>query len=305
MLDLSILIVSWNTRELLAQCLRSVYGSAGELTLEIVVVDNGSEDGSVEMVRRDFPQVRLVANDENKGFVRANNQALAMCRGRYVLLLNSDTKVLPGSLEKPVQFLDEHPNAGIVGVRLLNPDGSFQASYTPFPTLRQEFLILSGLGRWLIRPAFPSHGTQADRGAQRIEGYIEGAYMMARSDAVDQIGAMDEHIFMYAEDVDWCYRFHRAGWEVWYLSAAPIVHYGGQSSKQRQGRMEAELYRSRVYFFRKHYGRAAVFWLKSMIYCLTLPKMLVHGWLRFATKGRKGRIVTSWRDLHEALSNEG
>jgi hypothetical protein len=129
--------------------------------------------------------------------------------------------------------------------------------------------------------------------------------MMARSDAVDQVGAMDEHIFMYAEDVDWCYRFHRAGWEVWYLPAAPIVHYGGQSSKQRQGRMEAELYRSRVYFFRKHYGRAAVFWLKSMIYCLTLPKMLVHSWLRFATKGRKGRIVTSWRDLHEALSNDG
>ncbi|MCR4405868.1 MAG: glycosyltransferase family 2 protein [Anaerolineae bacterium] len=301
MTDLSILIVNWNTRDLLAQCLRSVYRTTSGLDLEIIVVDNASTDGSVAMVKEQFPQVRIIANAENVGFVRANNQALTHCQGRYVLLLNSDTQVLPGSLSRAVQFMNEHPKAGMMGVRLLNPDGTFQASYTPFPTLWREFLILSGLGRWLVRPTFPSYGPRAEGGAQRIEGYLEGAYLMARREAVDEIGGLDEHIFMYAEDVDWCFRFYRAGWEVWYLPDAPIIHYGGQSSKKRRGRMEAELYRSRVYFFRKHYGKFAAICLKVLIYAMTLPKIFIHGLLRSVTRGRKGRIVTSWEELRLAL----
>jgi GT2 family glycosyltransferase len=302
-MDVSVIIVNWNTRDLLGQCLQSVYNTASGLDLEVIVVDNASTDDSVEMVSHDFPQVRMIANVENVGFVRANNQAIELCQGRYVLLLNSDTQVLPGSLVKPVQFMDAHPNAGLVGVQLLNPDGTFQASYTPFPTLWRESLILSGLGRALIRPIFPSYGPQVEKGAQVIEGYMEGAYLMARHEAVGQVGGLDERIFMYAEDVDWCYRFHRAGWEVWYLPQAPIVHYRGQSSKQRQSRMEAELYRSRVCFFRKHYGRAAALCLKVLIYVTTLAKVLVHGVLRFLTRGRRGRIVTSWQELHLALTS--
>lgn len=301
--DLSIVIVNWNTHDLLAQCLQSIYDTINDLDFETIVVDNASSDGSLAMVRERFPQAHVIANSENVGFVRANNQAVARCQGRYVLLLNSDTQVLPGSLDKTVRFMDENPRAGIAGVRLLNPDGTFQASYTPFPTLWREFLILSGLGRLLIRPIFPSYGPQTGKGAQRIKGYMEGAYLMARRQAVDQIGGLDERIFMYAEDVDWCYRFHQAGWEVWYLSQASIIHYGGQSSKKRQRRMEAELYRSRVYFIRKHYGRAATFCLKALIYAMTLTKMFVHGLLRFVTRGRRGRTVTSWQELHLALSS--
>jgi len=301
--DVSIIIVNWNTRDLLAQCLQSVYDTVNGLDFEVIVVDNASADGSVAMVRQRFPRVRVVANGENVGFVRANNQALPHCQGRYVLLLNSDTQVLPGSLSRTVRFMDAHPKAGIVGVQLLNPDGTFQASYTPFPTLWREFLILSGLGRWLVRPTFPSYGSQVERGAQRIAGYLEGAYLMARREAVDEVGGLDERIFMYAEDVDWCYRFHQAGWEVWYLPDAPIVHYGGQSSKKRGGRMEAELYRSRVYFFRKNYGRFAAMCLKVLIYAMTLPKILIHGVLRSVTKGRRGRIVTGWKELRLALSS--
>jgi len=302
-MDVSVIVVNWNTRDLLAQCLRSVYDTMGDLDFEVIVVDNGSTDGSVEMVRRDFAQVQIIANAENVGFVRANNQAVERCRGRYILLLNSDTKVLPGSLAQTVQFMDAHPNAGLAGVQLLNPDGTFQASYTPFPTLWREFLILSGSGRLLIRPTFPSFGPQTEKGAQKIKGYVEGAYLMARREAVDQIGGLDERIFMYAEEVDWCHRFHRAGWEVWYLPQAPIIHYGGQSSKQRQSRMEAELYCSRVYFFRKHYGQAAALCLRILIYAMTLTKMLVHGVLRFLTQGRRGRTVTGWRELHLALTS--
>jgi N-acetylglucosaminyl-diphospho-decaprenol L-rhamnosyltransferase len=302
-MDVSVIIVNWNTRDLLGQCLQSVYDTTSDLDFEVMVVDNASTDGSVEMVRRDFPHVRVIANVDNVGFVRANNQAIAHCQGRYVLLLNSDTKVLPGSLDKTVQLMNEHPGAGIIGVRLLNPDGTFQASYTPFPTLWREFLILSSLGRLLIRPSFPSFGPRAEKGAQKIEGYMEGAYLMVRREAVGQIGGLDERIFMYAEDVDWCYRFHQAGWEVWYLPQAPIIHYGGQSSKQRRNRMEAELYRSRVCFFRKHYGPTAALCLRILIYAMTLTKTLVHGVLRFLTQGRRGRTVTSWQELHLALSS--
>ncbi|MDY7080228.1 MAG: glycosyltransferase family 2 protein [Chloroflexota bacterium] len=302
-MDVSIIIVNWNTRDLLAQCLQSVYDTEGDLDLEVIVVDNASTDGSVEMARQDFPQVQIIANAENVGFVQANNQAIAHCQGRYLLLLNSDAKALPGSLDKTVRFMNEHPNAGIAGVRLLNPDGTFQASYTPFPTLWREFLILSGLGRLLVRSTFPSFGPQTEKGAQRIKGYMEGAYLMARREAVGQAGGLDERIFMYAEEVDWCYRFHQTGWEVWYLPQAPVIHYGGQSTKQRQSRMEAELYRSRVYFFRKHYGRTAALCLRTMIYGMTMSKMLVHGVLRFLTQGRRGRTVTSWRELRLALTS--
>ncbi len=302
--DLSIIIVNWNTRELLAQCLQSLEDTIRDISFKVWVVDNGSSDGSVAMVRERFPRVHIIANEENVGFVRANNQALPHCQGRYVLLLNSDTQVLPGSLNKTVQFMDEHPRAGIMGVRLLNPDGTFQASYTPFPTLWREFLILSGLGRWLVRPTFPSYGPQVERGAQHIEGYLEGAYLMARREAVDEVGGLDEHIFMYAEDVDWCYRFYQAGWEVWYLPDAPIIHYGGQSSKKRRGRMEAELYRSRIYFFRKHYGLVQSQLLRTLIYLITPVKWTVYQVVRFLSGGRKGRNVVGWRELHAILSGD-
>jgi N-acetylglucosaminyl-diphospho-decaprenol L-rhamnosyltransferase len=301
--DLSAIIVSWNTCELLARSLESIYDARGGLDLEIIVVDNGSTDGSGGMVRERFPQVQLIENAENAGFVRANNQAIARCKGRYVLLLNSDTRVLPGSLDQVVRFMDAHPIAGIAGVRLVNPDGTFQASFTPYPTLWREFLILSGLGRLLIRPTFPSCGPRIEQGAQRIDGYVEGAYMMARREALDQVGGLDERIFMYAEDVDWCYRFDQAGWAVWYLPQAPIVHYGGQSTRQRQGRMEAELYRSRVVLFHKHYGRGATFWLKALIYAMTVVKIVVHRFLKYITRGRRGRTVTSWQELRRALGS--
>ncbi len=299
--DLSVVIVNWNTCDLLARCLRSLAETVLDTRFEVWVVDNNSSDGSVEMVRRDFPAVRLILNSENVGFARANNQAIARCRGRHLLLLNSDTRVLSGSVDRVVRFMDEHPRAGVAGVRLLNPDGSFQAGYTPFPTLGQEFLILSTLGRRVCRPTFPSYGPQVEWGPQRVAGYLEGAFLLARRQAADQVGGLDERIFMYAEDVDWCYRFHRAGWEVWYLPAAPIIHYGGQSSRQRRAQMEAQLYGSRVYFFRKHYGGLAALGLEALIYALTLPKILLYGMLRCVTGGRRGRTITTWRDLRLAL----
>jgi GT2 family glycosyltransferase len=207
-----------------------------------------------------------------------------------------------GSLEDMVRFMDEHPTAGVAGVRLLNPDGSFQASFAAFPTLVQEFLMLSGLGRVLLRSTYPGFGPEVEKGPQLVQ-YVQGACLLVRRQAIEEVGGLDEGIFMYSEEVDWCYRFVRAGWQVWYLPHVTIVHHGGQSTNKRKARMEAELYRSRVFFFRKHYGRSAALFLEVLIYLLTLPKILTHGFLRLLTNGKRGRTVTSLKELHMTLTS--
>jgi N-acetylglucosaminyl-diphospho-decaprenol L-rhamnosyltransferase len=302
-MDVSIVIVNWNTSDLLTQCLQSVYATADGLTVEVVVVDNGSSDGSVDMVNARFRQVQVIANADNVGFIRANNQAFPLCRGRYILLLNSDARLLPASLSEAVRFMDTHPGAGLVGARLLNPDGTFQASYTPFPTLWRELLILTGLGRLLIRPTFPSSGPEIEKGAQRISGYVEGAFMLVQRDALGRVGMLDEQAFMYSEDVDWCYRFQKAGYELWYLPHTPVVHHRGQSSRKRPSETEVELYRSRVCFFGRHYGAGAALALKALIYLLTAVKTPIYHGLRIVTRGERGRALPTWRMLRVALGD--
>lgn len=299
-IDLSIIIVNWNTCNLLAKCLDAIFQTVRASAYEIIVVDNNSTDGSVDMIHTQFPTVRLIENQQNVGFTQANNQALAASCGRYVLLLNSDTEVQPGALDAMVHFMDAHPAAGVAGAHLLNPDGSFQASHTDFPTLWREILTLSGLGRTLLRPSYPSYGPEVERGPRRV-GYIEGACLLARRKVVDQVGGLDEGFFMYAEEVDWCYRMKQAGWEVWYLPEVRIVHHGGGSSRQRKTRMEAELYRSRVRFFRKHYGTGQAVCLKALVYAFTLVKVIWHQSLRWLTGNRYGRTVVGLRELHTML----
>lgn len=301
MFDISVIVVNWNTRDLLAQCLRSVYATAGDLALEVLVVDNASSDGSVAMVRQDFSQVRLICNEENVGFARANNQALAACRGRYALLFNSDAIALPGSLAALVALTDAHPDAGIVGAKLVNADGSFQASYTDFPSLHSELLILTGLGRLLFGSWYPSHSPAQSRSPRPVD-YVEGACLLVRREAWEQVGGMDEDYFMYAEEVDWCYRMRQAGWQIYY-APAPITHLGGGSSRHRPTQREADLYRSRVRLFRKHYGPLRTALLKGLIYGLTAIKLAVHGTLRRVSRGRRGRRVLSLSELHTALAD--
>jgi len=298
--DLSIIIVNWNTCNLLAKCLDSISQAVRASAYEIIVVDNNSTDGSTAMVHTQFPAVRLIENQQNVGFTQANNQALAATCGRYVLLLNSDTEAQPGALDAMVRFMDAHPVSGATGAHLLNPDGSFQASYTDFPTLWREFLILSSLGRALLRPSYPSYGPEVEKGPQRVD-YTEGACLLVRREAVEQVGGLDEGFFMYAEEVDWCYRMKRADWEVWYLPEVRVVHHGGGSSRQRKTRMEAELYRSRIRFFRKHHGAVQAVCLKGLIYAFTFVKGIWHRSLRWLTGNRHGRTVVGLRELHAML----
>lgn len=300
--DISIIIINWNTRDLLAECLESLYQTISGTSFDIWVVDNASTDDSVPMVQAKFPEVQFILNRDNVGFARANNQAMAASQGRTMLLFNSDAVATPGAVASLLETIKAHPQAGIVGGRLLNPDGSFQASHSPFPNLWQEFLILSGLGRLLYGRWYPSRGPQEAKGPQPVD-YVEGACLLVRREAFEQVGGLDEGYFMYAEEVDWCYSMRQAGWQVWYQPAARIIHYGGGSSRNRRTQREADLYRSRVRFFRKHYGNVAAMALKTLIYSLTAIKVITHGSLRLLSGNRRGRVVVGLGDLMTALRN--
>ncbi len=275
-LDLSIIIVNWNTRELLAECLESVargqesgvseqgagVGEQGSENLspgpcplipEVFVVDNASTDGSAAMVQTRFPWVRLIENAENAGFGRANNQAIVQSRGRYTLLLNSDTVVPSGALSRLVQVADEHPDVGAVGCMLRNRDGSFQASYNDFPTLTGELLSALGVARRLLSPQYPSH-PEADSQEVRLVDWIPGSVMLLRTAPLQQIGGFDEHYSMYSEETDLCWRLWRAGWKVLYTPEIQIVHLGGGSTSRASARQVRMLYASKRLFFRRREG---------------------------------------------------
>lgn len=300
MTDVSVIIVNWNTRQLLADCLDSLIKTADRLSLEYIVVDNGSTDGSQVMLAERYPQARLMTNQENVGFGRANNQGMDVAQGRYALLFNSDALATPGFLQRMVALADANSKIGMVGAHLLNQDGSFQASHTRFPTLWREFLILSGLGRKLYGYYFPSHGPEEEKGQQKVD-YVEGACMLVRLDAYRQAGGFDPAFFMYAEEVDWCFSFQKAGWEIWYDPGAKVIHLGGGSSGNRRTSREADLYQGRVRFFRKHYGNAAANLLKLQIYTFTLVKLVAHRVLKLVTGGRRGREVVSLSHLATKL----
>ncbi len=268
---LSILIVNWNTRELLARCLSSIYEHPPDAAFEVIVVDNASEDGSPAMVRERFPQARLIENQENVGFARANNQAIRHSQGAFILLLNSDTLIHPHALNRLVGFMEAHPGAGMVGPRVLNPDGSLQPSCTPFPTLAREAWRLFHGDRLKPLAVYPMASWEVTR--PRQVDVLMGACLLARREVIDQIGLLDETFFMYSEEVDWCLRAKRAGWEVWWEPRATITHYGGQSSRQAQQAMFLQLYRSKVLFFHKHYGRTRTLAYKILLTLAALPRL--------------------------------
>jgi N-acetylglucosaminyl-diphospho-decaprenol L-rhamnosyltransferase len=294
--DVSVIIVNWNTRDLLAPCIGSILQMGDSFDVEIVVVDNASTDGSTALLRQQFPSVKLVANNENVGFAQANNQGAAVSQGRYILLLNSDARLLPNALQHMVDVLESMPGVGLVGAQLQNPDGSFQASHSMFPGLWQEFLILSTLGRRLYGKWYPSHGPH-DSLAPQLADYVEGACMLVRREAYQAVGGLDEAYFMYSEDVELCYALHQKGWQVCYQPAAQVVHLGGASSQNRRPERENDLYCSRVRFFQRHYGTIANNDLTAQIFAFTAIKSLAHKFLRLISHGRYGRTVVPLRRL--------
>jgi hypothetical protein len=233
--DVTLTVVSYNTLGLLRECLRSVSENSGGLSVEVHVVDNASADGSVEMVRGEFPKVRIFENSENVGFAKANNQSWRESSGRYWLLLNSDAELKAGALRKLVEFADGHPKAGLVSARLENPDGSPQwcahaepaAWRTVLETSRLQKLIPSKVRGRLLGGLYFGYDEP-----WRM-GYGWGTALLARREAVEEVGPLDESFWMYGEDVEWCLRMRRKGWEVWFCPEARVLHHGGQSSEGR------------------------------------------------------------------------
>jgi hypothetical protein len=250
-INVSIVVVSFNTRDLLQACLQAIPATIMGRECETIVVDNASGDGSAAMVAELFPSVVLIQNETNRGFAAANNQALAISRGRLVLLLNSDAVLLPDTLPILVRFMDDHPECGLVGGQLLNPDGSFQGSFADFPTLGSELLLLTTLSRWLRQPGYPSYPAEQSRLARSVD-WVFGACMLVRRAAIDQVGGLDEDYFMYTEETDWCYRLRQAGWTISYVPAARLLHWSGQSASHVPERKRGQLYRSKWLFLRKH-----------------------------------------------------
>lgn len=293
--DVSVVIVSWNTRALTTACLASLPAAAGALSWDAWVIDNASTDGSVAAIRDGFPHVRVVANRENAGFAAANNQGIVASRGRYVLLLNSDTVAQPGSIAALVAFADARPRAGVVGPRLENPDGSFQTGPTPFPSLWNELLSVTGIGRRLTYRGYPSRPAAASRHAQPTD-YVVGACMLARRDAIDAVGGLDERYFMYSEEPDWCWRMRAAGWETWYTPEAVVTHFGGQSTRQVREAMLVALYRSKVRFFRLHRGPVSAACLTAGIMAVSRLRRLVRAALRLDPPGLALKRADLWND---------
>ena len=266
--DLYIVIVNYNTRELLRQCLTSVYDSQGDFTYHVCMVDNCSNDDSAAMVREGFPQATLIESQVNGGYAYANNLGLRSNGGsRYSLLLNPDTLLPPFALSEMVAFMDAHPDAGAAGPRLVLRDGFLDlACRRSFPSPAISFYRLSGLSR--LFPKSPRFGrynlTCLDPDETTEVDSVVGAFMMIRSEPIQQVGLLDEDFFMYGEDLDWAYRIKEAGWKVYYNADVTVLHYKRASSKH-SFKAQVEFYRAMHLFFRKHYAADTPFWLSSLI----------------------------------------
>lgn len=275
-MDVSIIIVNWNTKNILRDCLRSVYEQAGDVDYEVIVVDNASTDGSLDMIKSDFERVVLLENAQNKGFATANNQGMEIAKGRYVLLLNSDTVVLDGAIAKTVSFADAHPRAGVTGCRVLNADRTLQPTCFMFPSILNMFLSSTYLYKFFPRSRFfgRERMTWWDRSDVRQVDVVTGCFMLVRREAIDQVGVMDERFFMYAEETDWCYRFREEGWDVTFTPAGQIIHLGGQSTAKKPVAMIVQLRLSILKFIRKHSGRFAQVsarFLTALFFAVRLP----------------------------------
>jgi GT2 family glycosyltransferase len=277
MLDLSIILVNWNGRELVARALECVYNTVRHARYEVIVVDNASNDGSVTLIRERFPQTILIVNDQNVGFGRANNQAAQIACGRHLLLLNTDCFVYEQTIDAMVRFLDQHPEAGAVGPRLRYEDGSLQRSVMSFPTLLTELWTVLGLAQ--LFPKSPLFGqylmTHWDLDSVREVDALMGACLMLRSSVVEQIGLFDEQFFMYSEEVDLCYRLRQAGWKCFFLPDVEAIHIWGGSARKAAGESFLRLFHSRVQFFRKHYGITIAASYKGLLIVSSSMRVLI------------------------------
>jgi N-acetylglucosaminyl-diphospho-decaprenol L-rhamnosyltransferase len=277
--DMSIILVCWNNKAYLGPCLKSLYESNLECSFDVVAVDNGSMDGSQEMLAAEYPQVMLIQNDKNEGLSRASNQGIRATSGKYVLLLNNDT-IVNRSLDLLVDFLDENPKVGAVGGILLNEDGTTQSCYNNFSTLGEEFLISTRLGE-LFRPGYPSI-----LDAEEIQpvDWMSSACLLVRRTTLDQVGLLDESYFIYGDEADLQYRIKKAGWDNYFLPEVTTLHYGGRSMTRWPRRKL--VYRGKMLFYQKNYGKISTLALRVLLFIFSCAKMIVWSVVWVAPKWR-------------------
>lgn len=270
--DFSVVLVCFDNRDYLELCLKSLYSGKVSYIFDVIVVDNGSSDGSQEMLKANYPGANIIQNDHNIGYGKACNQGIQATRGRYVLLLNNDTIVNGPSLDAMVNFLDTHSDTAVVGGKLLNPDGSIQSCYNNFPSLGEEFMIATRLGETILRKGYPSCVNDME---VRSVSWMASACIMLRRKAFDQVGLLDEDYFIYSDETDLQYRLKSAGWQIYYLPNVTTIHYGGRSmDRWRRRKM---VYRGKMLFFQKNYGWPRTLVLRVMLAALSLAKLLVWG----------------------------
>ena len=291
--DISVILVSYNTASLLPKAIECLRQSAGNMVLQTVIVDNASRDDSVALIKRDYSDCELIENDKNVGFGRANNQALPFIKGRYVLLLNTDAFVSPDTLEKTVAYMDEHEKCGLLGVKLIGRDGVLQPSCRYFPTPLNIFLQQTGFKKF-----FPAKrmvdDMSWDHASPRECDWVPGCYLLIRKEVIDQVGLFDKRYFLYSEEVDLCFAAKNVGWQVHYFSDTSVVHLGGESAKsdgeitESGGQLESLQIESELLYFRKNHGFFGV--LSHVILQLIASAMLL---VKSFLKG-KGRGA-SWK----------
>jgi len=301
-MDLSIIIVSWNTRELLQRCLEVIFYSSTQYSFDVWVIDNASTDHSASMIQNEFPHIHLIVSNENLGFAHANNLAIAQTSARYVMLLNPDTEIDRYVIDLLINYMDTHPDIGASSPKLLNPDGTLQVSSYPRPTLSREFWRLFHLDEIFPYAAYPKSYWNSNN--PLVVDVLIGACLLLRGQILKQVGLLDDTYFMYTEEVDFCYRVQKAGWQLAWVPNAIVVHYGGQSTKMVRQEMFINLYRSKVIFFRKHYGELRTQLYKLILYAASGLRLAISPFAAFSEPTRRNEqmiLVNNYKRLLSEL----
>jgi GT2 family glycosyltransferase len=290
-MELSIVIVGWNAKHYLELCLESLEESPPRRTMEILVVDNASADGSAEMIEARFPHVKLIRSTENLGFSKGNNVAIRQCQGRYIALVNPDVIVLPGCLDALADFLDRNPKVGNVGPRVLNPDGTLQSSCRRFPTLWNNFCSTTALAKAFKGSSFfaGEHMFYFPHDRRMAVDVIVGCFSMIRREAFDAVGLLDEDLFMYGDDVDWCRRSWNAGWEVVFFPGAQAIHDRGKITAPYPVRFAVAQQRSVIHYWKKHHSFLGVLGIRGIMLFRHLLRYVLAAFSGLANSGGRAQ----------------
>ncbi len=275
----SVVIVTWNGKQYALECLASLQQNTGTLPIEIIVVDNASTDGTPDEISRQFPGVTLIRNEANLGFAKANNIGLAVARGRSLCLVNSDVVVPPGCLENMLSFMDRNPGIGMLGPKMLAPGGGIGQSVMRLPTVWNTLCCSLGLHTLFPNSKLFGGFLMNDYAYDLIDDVevLTGWFWMVRRQSFEEVGGLDEQFFMYGEDIDWSYRFRKAGWRVVFFPESEALHYGAASSAQAPTRFYVEMRRANLQYFQKHHGRLGGVGYKAAVLVHELVRIVGHG----------------------------